>query len=92
MPSRERREKMHKRGERDADELWEQAGQLNRQRSPKKEPGERYKVGAYCHAIAKACEVAFGMPAEFHEPRGKIAREAESQLAPEIQQKRPGGP
>jgi integrase len=60
----------------------------NKSGKPNKEPGERYTVEAYCHAIAKACKIAFGMPAEYHEPRGKRAREAEAALNPDVQTKR----
>jgi integrase len=60
----------------------------NRQNNPRKAPGEKYTVMAYGHAIAAGGEFAFGMPAEFRQPRGKIAREAEAMLSPDVQQKR----
>jgi integrase len=51
----------------------------NRTRRPKRAPGDRYDVASYRRAIARACEQAFTMPAEYHEPRGK-ALEAELKL------------
>jgi integrase len=33
-----------------------------RKASPKRAPGQRYTNQAYCRAIARACELAFGMP------------------------------
>lgn len=34
----------------------------NRQRKPRFQPGARYKVGAYHHAIARGCDAAFPLP------------------------------
>ena len=42
---------------------------------------------SYCHAIARACEVAFAMPLVYREPRGEAAA-AETREAPLIQQQR----
>jgi len=36
----------------------------NRKRKPRKAPTNRYDTTSYCRAIARACEVAFNMPAE----------------------------
>jgi integrase len=40
----------------------------NRQRKPRKTPGARYSVEAYCKAIYAGCEKAFGMPVELRKP------------------------
>jgi len=48
-----------------------------RLRTPKRQPGERYTVCSYGAAIRKACEVAFGMPAELRNvsPSGRTTAE-----------------
>ena len=41
-----------------------------RKAEPKRTPGDRYTNQAYCHAIRRACEMAFGMPKELrHYPK-----------------------
>jgi integrase len=60
----------------------------NRRRSPGRKPGEHYTTDSYCRAIARACQIAFEMPEELLEPRGKKAREVESKFPPEIQKQR----
>jgi len=50
--------------------------------------GTRYNVAAYDHAIAKACEKAFGMPDEIREPRTKEAVEGEAKLSLAERQRR----
>jgi integrase len=60
----------------------------NKASKPKKAPGERYTVSAYRNAIIKACEIAFGMPADMKEPTTREAKEAESKLPPEVQKQR----
>jgi hypothetical protein len=64
---RERREKMH--AARQTPMSCGNKPGSTRQRSPEKQPGERYTVVAYCHAIAKACEVAFAKGAAMYKPR-----------------------
>jgi integrase len=83
---RELREKLHR----------DRATPMNQGNKPKpnlenrvkKKYGNHYTTAAYDHAIAKACEKAFGMPDEIREPRTKKALEKEAKLAPEIQAKR----
>jgi integrase len=48
----------------------------NRRRRPEVAPGERYDVGTYRRAIERACEVAFGMPAELRKAAKKPAATA----------------
>lgn len=60
----------------------------NRRHKPTRKPGERYTTESYRRAIARGCEIAFGMPADLLEPRTKKTRNAEAELAPEIQKQR----
>lgn len=60
----------------------------NRTRRRDHKPRDRYTVGSYRHAITRACEAAFHMPAEFHEPRSKAAKAAEAKLSPDVREKR----
>lgn len=43
----------------------------NVRRTPRKKPGGRYTVESYCRAIHKACERAFGIPADYWPTKGE---------------------
>src|SRR4051812_47452954 len=58
----------------------------NRVKRPKREPGERYRVRVYRRSIARACEIAFVMPADVREPTTKAAKAAEAAI-PAAEQK-----
>jgi integrase len=60
----------------------------NCQRCPKREAQDQYSVDSYRRAIERGCEVAFGMPDDLHEPRGKKAKKAETDLEPDVQMQR----
>lgn len=45
----------------------------NRKATPRRTAGERYNSGSYALAIARACEVAFGMPAELRRIAKKLS-------------------
>jgi integrase len=60
----------------------------NRVRTPKRKAGARYSVTSYRHAVRRACEAAFEMPAELLEPRGKKARKTEAALPDDVRKAR----
>jgi integrase len=71
---RERREAMHEARKLSGTPL--SCGNVpgsNVQRKPRKQPGERYGVEAYCKAIYAACDKAFPLPSELarHKVKGK---------------------
>lgn len=50
----------------------------NRKRKPRKSPTDRYTTNSYTRAIARACEQAFGMPAEYKNKGGERPRPGDS--------------
>jgi integrase len=50
----------------------------NRKSSPERKAGDRYNSGSYALAISRACEIAFGMPAELRRIANKLS-DAEKQ-------------
>jgi integrase len=60
----------------------------NLERRVNRRYGAKYRTSAYDHAIAKACEKAFGIPDEIKEPTTLAAKEAETKLPLEQQRQR----
>jgi hypothetical protein len=81
-----RRQKRHDQRETPIDQG--NAPGTNRKARPRRQPGGRYTVNAYRKAIVHGCELAFNMPDELHEPRGKEARETAAKLSPDVQKQR----
>jgi len=52
-----------------------------RKTTPKRAPGERYTNHAYAHAIQRACELAFRMPAELRRISKKLHADERAHLA-----------
>ena len=57
--------------------------QTRRKRRPKKQPGERYTISSYPHAIYKACDAAFPPPAPLAQQEGETKKEWHERLTEE---------
>ena len=59
----------------------QQARTFQRKGNPQRIAGERYNVSAYDHAIRRACEAAFGMPAELRHIAKNLEPDERKRLA-----------